>query len=133
MPLTKIKKELLFNRHFKLVDNIVNITVSLNFKNLFYDDLIQEGRQGLWEAVLKFNPKKCNTDFSYFAKFWISLRVKRFIYRNASIVHVPKELAREYLRYLSTGKKITYSKNKIILKQVEIAFSRYWEEPVQGY
>ncbi|MBN2467372.1 MAG: RNA polymerase factor sigma-32 [Deltaproteobacteria bacterium] len=50
-------------------------------------DLIQEGNIGLIQAVKKFDPLK-NTQFSYYASFWIKAYILKFILDNWRLVKI---------------------------------------------
>lgn len=117
MSKTINQRKKLFNQYHPLVDTLVRTQVSPSFKSIFFEDLLQEGSKGLWEATQKYDSSKTNTNPEYFFKWWITARIKRYIYKNASRYKVPGELTRQILRSIKDNRyKITYTKNKKIIR-----------------
>jgi RNA polymerase primary sigma factor len=56
-------------------------------------DAIQEGNRGLIHAVGKFNPDKCNTRLTTYARAWVLNYLQRFLSDNR-LIHIPKYLWR---------------------------------------
>lgn len=67
--------------------------VAQRFKNrcnntsISYLDLVQEGTIGLIIAYSRFNPKR-NVRFSTYANYWIEAKIRRFLDRHSSTMHV---------------------------------------------
>jgi RNA polymerase primary sigma factor len=55
---------------------------------LSFDDLVQWGAMGLWEAIHRFDPTR-QTKFSTYAVFWIRQAIGRALDNTATLIRVP--------------------------------------------
>lgn len=67
----KTSAELFLSQHMGLVHSIAQ---KYQYSTIPYEDLVQEGTIGLWEAQQKFDPER-HTKFSTYAYFWIKKRI----------------------------------------------------------
>lgn len=99
-------------RHIKLV----HLVVKKYFKRVLehYDELIQEGCLGLYEAVIGFDPTKGNK-FSAFATFWIRRKCGSWYNYHRDKVSIPLQI-----KGLRNKAMYAYNKGTIKLSRKEI-------------
>ena len=68
--MTRTEQELLFTKHLGIVKHLAKSNKFIPSACTGYDDLYQSGCEGLWKAVLAYNPTK-NNKFSTFAWYVI--------------------------------------------------------------
>lgn len=94
-----------------------------NDKTITITDLIQAGNEGLIEAVNHFKPSK-NTKLVSYAVHWINSRIKTFIQKNVSTVHLPQSTL---TKSLIDRRGETFS----ILNNRDSAVLKKWENKIQ--
>ncbi len=62
------------------------------------DDLIQEGRRGLIDAVERYDPQRHTARFSTYAAYWIRNKIQRAVAANYSLIRLPEYMFRLNLR-----------------------------------
>ena len=86
------------------------------------DDLAQEGRMGLMEAIPRFNPN-LGFRFSTYATYWIRQAISSFLVANKGAPSTPSHVRLAYNKLLKEAKK-----NEVGLKDLVAAFSEGHEE-----
>jgi len=102
-----------------LVKNIANKIYKITYSYIEFDDLLQEGRLGLYEAVIRFDVDK-GYKFSTYASYWINNYIQNYILNNSKIGTIS-------VYYLSKAFKIQqfmdeyYLKNKVFPTDEQIS------------
>jgi RNA polymerase primary sigma factor len=80
-----VAKSHLFSAYLKMVFKIAKY---YKIKNIFLEDLIEEGILGLEDALERFNIERGNR-FSTMARWWVRARILKYIRKNIRIFEVP--------------------------------------------
>lgn len=112
-----------------LINDQLVISIARKYHNKFgeyveFDDLVQEGRIGLYHAVLRFDVDK-GYNFSTYATYWIRKNIQVYVFSNLRIgtvsnYYILKALKMEHFISNYYLEKNTYPTNEIISKVLNI-------------
>jgi RNA polymerase primary sigma factor len=120
-----IAKEELIVRNIPLIKTLAN--KRMNFSNMSYEDLVQEGVIGLIYGIEKYDPS-FGTKFSTYVFYWILEVIDRSIYNKGSIIRFPMHMVEKMNKINKLEKenstKLTYTEEDICFK-IGITLNEY--------
>ncbi len=88
---TRARRIALFAQHRALV---VEVAADFRGRGLPWEDLLQEGEIGLWNASGTYEPEQ-GAPFSHYAGRQIRWKIERAVKNGARVVHVPEHLVKQ--------------------------------------
>jgi RNA polymerase sigma factor (sigma-70 family) len=112
------------NRDVKIANQIIDdvsfciFSKIKNYKNCeYYEDLVQEGKLGIFYALKKFNPERSN-NFFQFVNWYIKNQIRNYLLKQEKYKEIPTETS-EIVKLLNQSEdfeeKILKIEEKIIL------------------
>ena len=117
-------KEFLYYKNIKLIKKYAGIYMTYYGHDLEFDDLVQLGTMGFFEAVSRFDQNK-GTKLSTYAVWWIEQKIVRGILDNGFTIRIPVHMM-EKINKVTKANRDLYNKKGKEASSKEIA--KYYNE-----
>jgi len=104
------EKEKIYHQYIKLVSFIAKKYIKRS-PNFTFEDLIQEGILGLFQAAEKFNEQK-GYRFSTYAFWWIRQAITRALANQSRTIRIPTNMIRSLTKYKNSERKLLEKLNR---------------------